>query len=130
MKTLEQVKKEYFSTTHPIAIDGRDLVRLAVFIPKDQLKDFGIELRNPDQHLEPIPFTRENILEQLEKDLKVGFEQVLDRREIGASLMFECVKMWNWILQEGLENCDDYGLPLLKATALKYGFNIPSFSDT
>lgn len=41
--------------------------------------------------------------------------------------MFSVVKMWNWILEEGLQDWSDddyaqYGLPLFKATAQKYGF--------
>ena len=65
MKTLEQIKNEYVSDT----LDGRDLYRLAKFIPKDQLKDFGIELTDSNAEHEAIPFTRENILIQLEKDV-------------------------------------------------------------
>ena len=42
--------------------------------------------------------------------------------------------MWNWILEEGLEDWDDdnyamYGLPLFKATAVKYGFENPIGDD-
>jgi hypothetical protein len=40
--------------------------------------------------------------------------------------------MWNWILDEGLEDFDDYaqyGLPLFKATAVKYGFENPIGDD-
>ena len=49
--------------------------------------------------------------------------------------MFEVVKMWNWILEEGLENFSDndyaqYGLPLFKATAIKYGFDNPIGTDS
>lgn len=122
MKTLEQIKDQYASYT----LDGRDLRRLAQFIPKEQLADFGIELKDGAEH-EPIPYTRENILKQLEKDVEFGFEKALDRRGISAGLMFDVVKMWNWILEEGLENWSDknyakYGLPLFKATANKYGF--------
>jgi hypothetical protein len=71
------------------------------------------------------PFTRENIIEDLKGDVSFGFEKALNQRGISASLMFYTVKMWNWILEEGLEDFDDYnyyGLPLFKATALKYGF--------
>lgn len=124
MKTLEQIKDQYVSKT----LDGRDLHRLAKFIPKDQLKDFGIELTDSNAEHEAIPFTRENILIQLEQDVEFGFEKALDRRGISASAMFCVVQMWNWILEEGLENWDDeknyaqYGLPLFKATANKYGF--------
>lgn len=122
MKTLEQVKALYESKT----LDGRDLYRLAKFIPKEELKDFGLELKEGAEH-EHIPFTRENILSQLEKDVEFGFEKALNQRGISSSLMFEVVKMWNWVLEEGLEDWSDddyaqYGLPLFKATAVKYGF--------
>lgn len=122
MKTLEQVKNLYKSET----LDGRDLHRLAQFIPKEQLADFGLELKEGVEH-EAIPYTRENVLKQLEKDVEFGFDKALDKRGISASLMFDVVKMWNWILEEGLENWSDknyaqYGLPLFKATAVKYGF--------
>lgn len=122
MKTLQQVKELYKSKT----IDGRDFVRLGQFIPEEELKDFGISIK-PEyvgKH-EHIEFTRENILIQLEKDVKFGFEKALDQRGISSSLMYEVVSMWNWILEEGLEDFDEYrayGLPLFKATALKYGF--------
>lgn len=122
MKTLEQIKQSYASKT----IDGRDITRLGKFVPADQLADFGLKLTKDGEH-EPLPFTRENVLEQLRKDVEFGFDKALGRRGISASLMFEVVMMWNWILEEGLEDWDPdqysmYGLPLFKATAIKYGF--------
>jgi hypothetical protein len=71
------------------------------------------------------------VLAQLKKDVAFGFEKALNQRGISAGLMSEVVKMWNWILEEGLENYDEdngyaqYGLPLFKATAVKYGFDNP-----
>ena len=46
--------------------------------------------------------------------------------------MAEVVQMWNWILEEGLEDYDNYpmyGLPIFKATAVKYGFENPIGED-
>lgn len=122
MKTLEQIKNQYSSQT----LDGRDLYRLAMFIPEDQLGDYGLKLKEGGQH-QPIPYTRENVLKQLERDVSFGFEKALNQRGISASMMFDVVHMWNWILEEGLEDWDtkkyaQYGLPLFKATAVKYGF--------
>lgn len=122
MKTLEQIKRDYRSET----LDGRDLYRLAQFIPADELVDFGLKLEDGAEH-NPIPFTRENVLEQLKKDVEFGFEKALSQRGISASSMFEVVMMWNWILEEGLEDFPSsrythYGLPLFKATANLYGF--------
>ena len=126
MKTLEEISKEFKF----IAIDGRDLSRLAQFIPFDSLHKFGIKPNEditPEKWNENVkPFTRENVLEQLKKDVSFGFQKALDRRGISASLMYECVTMWNKILKEGLEDFDSYiwyGLPLFKATAVKYGFD-------
>lgn len=129
MKTLEQIAKEYKSQT----LDGRDLTRLAQFIPFDMLGEFGIEpteeYNNSEKWNTTIkPFTKENILAQLREDVEFGFEKALDRRGISASLMYEVVKMWNWILEDGLEDFDSYaqyGLPLFKTTAVKYGFDNP-----
>jgi hypothetical protein len=130
MKTLEEIKTQYKSET----LDGRDLNRLAQFIPEAELKDFGMELKEEytGTHTH-IPFTKENILIQLEKDVAFGFEKALNQRGISSGLMYAVVQMWNWILEEGLENFDDYpmyGLPLFKATAIKYGFPNPIGDDT
>lgn len=129
MKTIEQVMTEYKSNT----MDGRDLSRLASFIPEDALSRLGLELR-PEfvgKH-KTIEFTRENVLEQLAGDVKFGFEKALNQRGISSSLMYEVVSMWNWILEDGLENFNNYkqyGLPLFKATAVKYGFPNPIGDD-
>jgi len=133
MKTLEYIAENYKSQ----CLDGRDLKRLAHFIPFDMLPKFGIELNDEwnnkekwDAHIKP--FTRENILKQLEKDVAFGFDKALNKRGIRSSFMYEVVKMWNWILEEGLEDFNDYsmyGLPLFKATAVKYGFDNPIGDD-
>ena len=130
MKTLQQIKENYTSNT----IDGRDLTRLMQFIPEKELKDFGLELK--DEYVgthKHIEFTKENILIQLEKDVDFGFDKALNQRGISAGLMAEVVQMWNWILEEGLEDFDKYpmyGLPIFKATAIKYGFDNPIGEDT
>ncbi len=124
MKTLEQLQN-YKSD----CFDGRDMYRLDMFIPEVDFPKFGLELEKEyvGKHVH-IPFTRENVLKQLEEDVDFGFEKALDRRGLSAGLMYEVVQMWNTILEEGLENFEDYaqyGLPLFKATAVKYGFENP-----
>lgn len=132
MKKLDEVIKNYKSET----IDGRDLSRLSRFIPEDRLKELKISLKQEyvGKH-KNIKWTKNNILKQLKEDVEFGFEKALDKRGISSSLMFEVVKMWNWILEEGLENFSDndyaqYGLPLFKATAIKYGFDNPIGTDS
>lgn len=135
MKTLEQIQREYKSQT----IDGRDLTRLANFLPFDMLESFGFSLKEgvskEDYNKNVRPFTRDNVLLQLQSDVEFGFEKALNKRGISSSLMFEVVRMWNWILEEGLEDWSEdnyamYGLPLFKATALKYGFENPIGDDS
>ena len=120
MKTLEQLKG---LTSN--CIDGRDFGRLSNFIPYNMLNEFGIEPKEEydneekwNEHI--VEFTRENILKQLEKDVAFGFEKALNKRSISSSLMFECVRLWNYILEEGLEDWSEenyamYGLPLFKS---------------
>ena len=132
MKTLEQISESYKSNT----LDGRDLNRLAQFIPFNMLSSFGLELKEgvteEEWNKNVKEFTKENVLMQLEKDVDFGFEKALGQRGISAGLMAEVVQMWNWILEEGLEDFNEYpmyGLPIFKATAIKYGFENPIGDD-
>jgi hypothetical protein len=132
MKTLDEV----IASCKSDCFDGRDISRLASFIPEARLHEVNIILKNEfvGKH-KAIEWTRENILKQLEKDVAFGFQKALDRRGISSELMFCVVLMWNRILEEGLETFDEdnyamYGLPLFKATATKYGFPNPIGEDT
>lgn len=117
-------------------MDYRDIKRLGQFISKEQLNDFNLALKDPKDYQTHIniPFTKENILRQLEEDVAFGFEKALGCRGISSLFMYNVVQMWNWILEEeDLENFDEYeyyGLPLFKATALKYRFPNPIGTDS
>lgn len=120
-------------------MDGRDFDRLAKFVPYNMLRYFRIEPKNGYDNEEKwnegvIEFTRENILKQLKKDVAIGFKEALNRECISSYFMFECVKLWNYILEEGLEDWDEddygyYGLPYFKATASKYDWDNPIGED-
>lgn len=134
MKSLQVIAHSYKSET----LDGRDLNRLAQFIPFELFKEFNLGPPHNQEAAEwnknVLPFTRENIFEQLEQDVAFGFKKALNKRGLSASLMFEVVRMWNWILEEGLEDWEEdnyayYGLPLFKLTAVKYGFDNPIGDD-
>lgn len=133
MKTIEQILSQHKSQT----LDGRDLNRLAQFLTAEQVESLGMEFNTPEARAEhkPVEFNRENVLAQLQKDVDFGFEKALNRRGLSAGTMFAVVQMWNWVLEEGLEdfpedNYAQYGLPLFKATAVKYGFENPIGDDT
>jgi hypothetical protein len=132
MKTLEEVINSFETET----LDGRDANRLANFVKEEDLPKIGVKLK--DEYVgkhKTIEWTKENILEQLQKDVEFGFEKALNQRGISSSFMYEVVRMWNNILEDGLEDWDGdnyamYGLPLFKATALKYGWENPIDDDT
>lgn len=125
MKTIEQVVEMYKENT----IDGRDISRLTRFLTEEEMGKLGFELKDEYKGVhKPVEFTRENILAELESDVEFGLEKARNQRGISSSLMFQVVMMWNWILEEGLEDWDEdnyapYGMPLFKATADKYGFD-------
>lgn len=128
MKTLAQIKSHQSKT-----LDGRDASRLCAFLTEPEIKEMGFALKEGVIHT-PEEFTKENILAHLKSDVEFGFEKALNQRGLSAGAMFEVVQMWNWILEDGLENFSDdnyaqYGLPLFKATALKYGFPNPIGDD-
>ena len=135
MRTLDEILSNYKSNY----LDGRDINRLCKFIPWDVVKNYpdfldniNDEYRNEEKWMTEVyqvPYTRENILTQLSLDVEFGFEKALNRRGISAGIMFDIVRMWNWVLNEDeeLANWPNeryalYGLPLFKATAVKYGF--------
>lgn len=131
MKTLEQIIARGSN-----CLDQRDLTRLVPFLTEEQMGSIGFSLKEEfkGKHV-PKPFTREEVLAQLERDVAFGFEKALNRRGISSAMMFECVRMWNWVLEEGLEDWKEdnyamYGLPLFKATALKYGWDNPIGDDS
>lgn len=133
MKTLDYILENY--EEFAVSIMDRLGTRLCQFLTEEQGHKLGFEVGEGKTWPEPIPFTRENVLAQLEKDVEFGFEKALDKRGISSSLMFEVVRSWNKILEEGLENWSEdeyamYGLPLFKATAVKYGWDNPIGDDT
>ena len=128
MKTLEQIL-----SYKPECLDGRDLNRLAQFMTVDQLKRIGITDEDALKKHEPREWTKQNVLKSLESDVDFAFEKALNKRGISSSLMFSCIKMWMWVLDdeefqdypEDTSHYAQYGLPLYKAVAVKYGFKNP-----
>jgi hypothetical protein len=133
MKTLEQVID---ANRQSQTIDGRDIHRLLDFIPAEHWEKMGAKLKEGVKP-EDVPvreeWTETNILAHLKRDVAFGFDKALGRRGISASCMNEVVKMWMWVLDDPLEDHNSYaqyGLPLLKLVAVKYGFDNPIGEDT
>ena len=100
--------------------------------PTEDWDKLGFSLKEGEKPPKAKPLTRQNILKQLKGDLEFAFEKALNQRGISSGLMYEVIKMWMWVLEDPLQNFDEYamyGLPLYKAAALKYGFNNPIGED-
>lgn len=136
MLTKEQVLEAAKNGKESKCIDGRDYSRLVNFFPCTDWGAFGFCLKDGAEPPEPTEWTRDNILARLKSDTDFGFEKALGKRGISAGLMWEVVKMWLWVLEDPLLESDggegnyaQYGLPLFKAVAVKYGFENPIGDD-
>ncbi len=133
MKSIEEIIEQYQNNI----LGDRSPFCLKEFLTTGQAYKIwkGFDKDNLAIDHTPIPFTRENVLEKLKKEVEYGFYAALRCRGTSASWQFESVMTLNYVLEEGLENYDadngysKYGLPLFKATALKYGFENPIGGD-
>lgn len=108
-------------------LDGRDMSRLADFFPVSDGGALGLKLAEGAEYIAE-PMTEAAVLARLRHDLDFAFEKALNRRGLSAGMMYEVVKMWLWVLEDDLQHMEDYaqyGLPLFKAVAVKYGFENP-----
>ena len=128
MKTIEEILKNYEEYRTPL--DDRFGRRFSDFLTQEQAETIGWKPKEGCKWPEPKEWTRENILAQLADDVLFGSEKAYDEHGISSGLMFDVVRKWNMVLEEGLENWpddyDDYGMSLFRATAEKYGFKLYS----
>lgn len=135
MKTIEEILSNY-EKEWATFLDDRFGSRLTQFLTEEQMESIGFKLKEEFKGKHVVKeWTRENILKQLEQDVDFGFSKALNQRSISSGLMFDVVLKWNRILEEGLEDWDEddyamYGLPLFKATAIKYGWDNPIGDDS
>ena len=137
MKTREQVLESASSRGIDRAacamLDGRDLSRLCGFFPVADWAKLECKLADGAAPPPVDEWTRDNIVLQMSSDLAFSFEKAINKRGISSSLMYEVMKMWMWVLDDELEHMDQYaqyGLPLYKAIAVKYGLDNPIGNDT
>lgn len=131
MKTLEQIFN-YKGGDNCNVIDGRDKSRLLDFVPVSDWAKLGFAPKENATLVAPLPFTEENVKAALARDLDFAFDKALGQRGISASLMWDVIKMWMWVLDDELQNCNhycEYGLPLFAAVARKYQLPCPIGED-
>lgn len=126
MKTLEWVK-EHIKEVDQDWIDHRFTKRFIDFIPVDEWKTFGFSYTGPENEKPTVKeWTEENVLAQLKSDVAFGIEKATNHRGISSSLMYDCVKAWCVVLENGLEDTDYgyYGHSLFQAVDEKYNFGL------
>lgn len=128
MKTLEYVKEHIKEIEHDNFLDRRFTKRLLDFLPAEEWKEYGFtpsENFKADEY-KPKDWTEENVLEQLKEDLAFGIEKAVNHRGISASLIYEVVRSWCYILENGLENTSYgwYGCNLFEAVDDYYKWNL------
>lgn len=113
-------------------LDGRDYSRLCDFFPAEQWPRLGFTPKDGVEIPPPRPWTEDEVKAQLAVDLDFAFKKALGQRGLSAGLMYGVIKMWMWVLGDDLQHCEEYaqyGLPLLKKVAVKYGLPNPIGDD-
>ena len=126
MKSIEDIISHWKDQEWETFLDDRFGKRLCDFLTIEQAKSIGWEFKEGAAHT-PKEWTKENVLEQLHQDVDFGWEKASDERGISSSLMFDVVRKWCKVLEDGLEDWDEYnyvpyGMPLFRAVAKKYGW--------
>lgn len=127
MKTIEQVLDNYKEFSDCI-FEDRFGKRFSDFLTEEQAASIGWHAKDGYDWPEPKEWSEENVLEQLKRDVEFGWEKACDERGISASLMYDVCRAWCKVLENGLEDFDEYewyGKPLFKAIAHKYGWELP-----
>jgi hypothetical protein len=123
-QVLDEVKSKKLTSG---CIDGRDFARLTEWFELSEWTHFGFALKEGADPTPVKPWTEESVVEQLRRDTLFGFEKACDERGISSSFMYETVKMWLHILDDDTAatvGYGSYGMPLFRAVAQKYGFNL------
>lgn len=109
MKTLEYVIENYDEFEEDTFLDSRWTKRFLDFLPVEEWGKYGFS------HVDGETYTikawnEENILAQLEEDVRFGKMKADDERGISSELMAMVVNAWCKVLENGLNLDGDDGL--------------------
>ena len=138
MKSLEYVKNNIGLFEEDTIFDARFTKRFLDYIPVEEWQKFGFQYTGTeDDKPTPKEWTKENILEQLKKDVDFAIEKAVNHSGISSSLMVDVVKAWCKVLENGLDKIEYedcwYGHKLYQAVDEMYHFglvNSDTFNDT
>lgn len=101
MKSLEYVKEHYKEFEEDDFLDMRWTKRFLDFLPVEEWEKYGFKYTG-EEPLEVKEWTEENILKQLEDDVRFGYEKAVGERGISSELMAMVVNAWCKVLENDL----------------------------
>lgn len=124
MLSIDYVKEHIDEIEQDSFLERRFTKRFMDYLPVEAWKEFGFGYKG--DNFVPKDWTEENIKNDLKRDLEFAIEKALGHRGISASLMYDVLKSWCIILENGLEKTDYgwYGDKLIKAIDEYYEFGI------
>lgn len=130
MLTLDYVKEHIDEIEYDDLFDRRFTKRFVDFLPADEWEKFGFSYTGDDKFI-PKEWTKENVINQLKEDLDFAIEKATNQRGISASLMYDVLRSWCKVLENGLEDTEYgwYGDKLIKAVDEYYGFGLYKVDD-
>lgn len=126
MLSLEYVKEHINEIEFDDYIgDRRFTKRFVDFLPTSEWGKLGYGYKGEEEYI-PKEWTEENIIAQLKADLDFAIEKATNHRGISSRLMYDVLKSWCIVLENGLEKTEYgwYGDKLIKAIDEYYGFGL------
>ena len=125
MKTLEYVKENYSDFEKDTFFDRRFTKCFIDFLPISKWESYGFKYIG--DKFEPKEWNEENVLEQLRKDVFLGYYYAVSERGISSELMAMVVDSWCKVLENGLDlDGDDgyYHIKQFEIVAEHYGWGL------
>jgi hypothetical protein len=126
MYDINYVKEHFDEFEEDTFFDRRFTKRFLDFVPTEEYEKYGFKYTG-EEELVPKEWTKENILEQLKKDVEFGYEKAVNERGISSGLMAMVVNAWCKVLQNGLNlDGDDgyYHIRQFTTVAKHYGWQL------
>ena len=131
MKTIEEVLEDYEKYETMSILDARFSKRFIDFLSIEQQEKYKEKTHYTikeeyKKEFVPKEWTSENIIKQLQEDVRFGWDKCTHRRGISSELMAEVVRAWCRILENGLADIDYgyYGDNVFRTVDKYYNFNI------
>lgn len=126
MLSLDYVKEHISEIEFDDYIGERRFTKRFIdFLPTSEWGKFGYGYKGEEEYI-PKEWTEENVITQLKYDLDFAIEKAINHRGISSSLMYDVLKSWCIVLENGLEKTEYgwYGDSLIKAIDEYYDFGL------